>query len=243
MKRILFILLVLAIGHPGVGQSQKRLKFLLLTGTGKLPAGHPYSAWHHDHYNHILADYVKDFADIVVTRDPSVLREDSLKKYDMIINNAMFMRPSESQLKAFFQFIESGKPFFAIHAGHLSFLNSDQYFNMIGGRFINHEDIKTFEVTTFDSWYGWEAESKRFKHPIVKDVANFKTLDELYLVQFTSPELEVIARAEYHPIMWTRNWGKGKVLCLTLGHGDFSQKNEGFQSLFVNGTKWLAGIL
>jgi len=207
-----------------------------------LPANHPYSSWHHEHYNQLLVDYVKDFADVKATNNLSVLHDDSLKGYDLIINNSLFMQPTESQQKAFFKFVESGKPYFVIHAGHVSFLNSSQYLNMIGGRFINHEDIKTFEVNSCDFWYGWEFESKGYKHPIVKDVENFKTLDELYLVQFTTADIEVIARAEYHPIMWTRNWGKGRILCLTLGHGEFSQKNSGFKSLFVNGTKWLVGM-
>lgn len=241
MKRSLLFFFVFVVICSAAGQTQKRFNILLITGTGRLPAGHPYSTWHHDHYNELLADYIKDFADIRSTKDLSVLHEDSLKRYDLIINNSLFMQPTASQQKAFFKFIESGKPFFAIHAGHVSFLNADQYLPMLGGRFINHEDIKTFEVNTCDFWYGWEAESKSYKHPIVKNVDNFKTLDELYLVQFTTAEVEVIARAEYHPIMWTRKWGNGNVLCLTLGHGEFSQQNPGFKTLFVNGVKWLMG--
>ena len=124
-----------------------------------------------------------------------------------------------------------------------SFLNAAQYLTMLGGRFINHEDIKTFEVNTCDFWYGWEAESKSHKHPIVRNVDNFKTLDELYFMQFTTADVEVIARAEYHPIMWTRKWGRGNILCLTLGHGEFSQLNPGFKTLFVNGAKWLTNMI
>lgn len=243
MKTVLSLLFVAVLIIPAIGQRQEKLKFLLITGTGKFPAGHPYGSWYHDHYNEVLADYVKDFADIRATSNLAVLHDDSLKKYDLIINNSLFMQPTENQFKAFFRFVESGKPYFAIHAGHVSFLNSDRYLEMLGGRFINHEEIKTFEVTPRDDWYGWEAESKRFKHAIVKNVDNFRTLDELYLVQFTTSDIEVIARAEYHPIMWTRKWGNGKILCLTLGHGRFSQENAGFKSLFVNGTKWLVGNL
>jgi type 1 glutamine amidotransferase len=243
MKKLLLLLLTLSVVNSAIGQSQKRWKFLLITGTGNLAANHPYASWHHDHYNQILRDYLKDFADLRTTTDLAVLHEDSLKRYDLIINNSLFMQPTESQQQAFFKFIESGKPYFAIHAGHVSFLNAEKYLTMIGGKFINHDDIKTFEVNTSDFWYGWEAESKGYKHPIVKNLDNFKTLDELYLVQFSTPDIEVIARAEYHPVMWTRTWGKGKILCLTLGHGEFSQRNPGFKTLFVNGAKWLVSTL
>lgn len=243
MKKLLLLLILAAALGSAMAQTQKKFKFLLITGESKRPPEHPYSTWHHEHYNHLLAECVKDFATIRATSDLSVLHDDSLKGYDMIINNSLFLEPSQSQQAAFFRFIESGKPYFVIHAGHVSFLNSGQYLEMIGGRFINHEDIKTFEVNTCDYWYGWEAESKGYRHPIVRNLDNFKTLDELYLVQFTTPDIEVIARAEYHPIMWTRNWGKGKILCLTLGHAEMSQQNQGFRTLFTNGTKWLAGIL
>ncbi|HEX6226441.1 MAG TPA: ThuA domain-containing protein [Chryseolinea sp.] len=243
MKRSLLFFLVFIVICSAAAQTQKKFRFLLITGMGRLQAGHPYSNWHHDHYNQLLADYVRDFAEIRSTTDLSVLHEDSLKRYDLIINNSLFMQPTDAQQKAFFKFIESGKPYFAIHAGHVSFLNTDQYLTMLGGRFINHDDIKTFEVMTCDFWYGWEAESKSYKHPIVRNVDHFKTLDELYLMQFTTADVEVIARAEYHPIMWTRKFGSGNILCLTLGHGEFSQLNPGFKALFVNGVKWLTGTI
>lgn len=242
MKRLFLFLVALSVFNVAIGQ-QQRFKVLLITGTAVRPADHPYSTWHHEHYNNLLKEYVSGFADLRVTADLSLLQADSLKQYDLIVNNSLFMEPTEDQQKAFFRFIESGKPYFAVHAGHVSFLNADKYAGMIGGTFINHDDIKTFEVKTCDFWYGWEAESKKYRHPIVRNLGDFKTLDELYLVQFNTPDIEVIARAEYHPVMWTKTWGKGKILCLTLGHGEFSQQNPGFRSLFINGTKWLLGIL
>jgi type 1 glutamine amidotransferase len=242
MKSLLLIVFLMTANCPGIG-AQGKYRILLVTGVGKFPDGHPYGTWHHDHYNQLLIDDTKEFARIRVTSDLTVLNDDTLKRYDMIINNSLFMQPTASQHKAFFKFIESGKPYFAIHAGHVSFLNNEKYLKMIGGRFINHDDIKTFEVKTCDDWYGWRTESDSYKHPVVKDIDDFKTLDELYLMQFNTAELEVIARAEYHPIMWTRRWGEGRILCLTLGHGEFSQKNPGFRSLFVNGVKWLLGEL
>lgn len=243
MWKVLLLLIVAIALTPAAAQTQRKFKILLITGESKRPADHPYGTWHHEHYNHLLAEYVKDFATIRATSDLSVLRDDSLNGYDMIINNSLFLEPNEKQQEAFFKFVESGKPYFVVHAGHVSFVNARKYTEMLGGRFIQHDDFKTFEVKTCDYWYGWEAESNSYRHPIVKGVEDFKTADELYFVQFTTPDVEVIARAEYHPIMWTRNWRKGKVLCLTLGHAEMSQQNPGFQALFTNGAKWLLGIL
>lgn len=243
MKNVLILLLLLAFHIKCLGQDTEDVNVLLITGVGITGPEHMYGNWSHSHYNDILVGHLSDFARVTVTDDLSVLNKRNLEHYDVIINNSLFQEPTAEQLEAFYQFIESGKSYFAIHAGLVSFLNSDQYTEMIGGRFINHDDIKTFTVNASDYWYGWETEDKGYKHPVVRELEDFRTLDELYMVQFNTDDLEVIARAEYHPIMWTRNWGKGKVLCLTLGHGQYSQENEGFKSLFTNGVKWLTGRL
>ena len=245
MIKVLSCLLLFCLFSSGaVGQSQtKRNKFLLITGVGITGPDHMYHDWSHAHYNDLLAGYVKDFADLTITTDLSILNDDTLRQYDVILNNSLFMEPTKPQLEAFYRFIEGGKAYFSIHAGLVSFLNSDKYLQMMGGRFINHDDAKTFVVKTCDFWYGWETESKKAKHPIVRKMEDFKTLDELYLAQFNTDEIEVIARAEFHPVMWTRRWGRGQVLCLILGHGEYSQRNEGFRQLFVNGLKWLLHAL
>lgn len=242
LYRILLLSMLLG-SVDAQSQSAKRTKILLITGVGITDSTHRYHDWSHEHYNAILADYVKEFADMTVTDKLTYLTDDSLQHYDVIINNSLFKEPTKSQFDAFYRFIESGKSYFVIHAGLVSFLNSDKYLPMMGGRFINHDDVKTFLVHTSDYWYGWEQESKKYRHPIVKKLTDFTTLDELYLAQFNTAEIEVIARAEFHPVMWTRNWGKGRILCLTLGHGDYSQQNPGFKTLFVNGLKWLTGVL
>ncbi len=221
-----------------IAQTEKA-KVLLITGVGIQGPGHPYSDWSHAHYNDILAEALKEVATLTVTTDLTMLNEKTLKGFDVIMNNSLFMEPTAEQYNAFFKFIEEGKSYFSIHAGLVSFLTSEKYLEMMGARFINHDDAKTFIVNTYDAWYGWAAEDKKKKHPIVKDVDDFKILDELYLAQFSTSDIEVIARAEFHPIMWTRKWKKGNVLCLTLGHGDFSQRNPGFQKLLSNGVAWL----
>src|SRR5690606_27415741 len=182
MRKALQVLVFAIALTPAVAQTKRPFKMLLTTGGNNPPAHQPYGTWHHEHYNHLLAEYVKDFATIRATSDLSVLRDDSLNGYDMIINNSLFLEPNEKQQEAFFKFVESGKPYFVVHAGHVSFVNAPKYNEMLGGRFIQHDDFKTFEVKTCDFWYGWEAESKSYKHPIVRGVNDFKTADELYMV-------------------------------------------------------------
>jgi type 1 glutamine amidotransferase len=238
LKAILAIGIFLTTGRGYAQEKQETVKILLITGSAQ-PASGNYGDWHHDHYNQHLVTALEGIAKVTVTADLSILNDESLKEFSIIINNSLFKEPDEKQFAAFRRFIEGGKSYFAIHAGLVSFLNSETYAEVIGGKFINHDEIKTFTVNTHNAWYGWEAEDEGVKHTITRNVADFKTLDELYLVEFNDPGNEVIARAELHPVMWARRLKKGTVLCLTLGHGEFSQTNSGFQQLFYNGIRWL----
>ena len=239
IKTLLSILTFTLIFSYSIAQSSRKPSILIFAGMGNQTPASPYKQWVHQFYNDILTDHLKSFADVTVSEDLTLLNNKTLENYDLIINNSFLREPTADQFAAFYQFVESGKSYFALHAGLVSFVNSDKYLKMMGGRFIGHDDVKTFLVNPYDSWYGWEVESHSKKHDIVKDISDFKIVDELYLAQFNTTDLEVIARAELHPIMWMRPWGKGRILCLTLGHGDFSQRNEGFRQLFVNGVKWL----
>ena len=240
MIRTILVLLFIFLSDYTFANPHQKVRILLITGVGIDGPNHRYSDWSHAHYNDIIVSALRDVAEVTVTQDLAMLNDDTLKRFDMIMNNSLFKEPSADEFRAFYKFIESGKSYFAVHAGLVSFLNSPKYVEMMGGRFINHDDAKTFTVNTYDAWYGWERESERKKHPVTRGVDDFKTLDELYLAQFNTDDLEVIARAEFHPVMWTRAWGNGRIMCLTLGHGDYSQRNSGFQKLLRNGVVWLA---
>ncbi|WP_187696580.1 ThuA domain-containing protein [Xanthovirga aplysinae] len=222
------------------GQSQiKKINILFITGMGNKYEGHPNQDWTHPYFNSIIEEALKEIAHITITDHLNILNSSALKKYDLILNNSLFQEPDEKEFKAFSEFIKSGKSYFAFHAGLVSFVNQEKYEEIIGAHFINHDDLKTIKVDTYDAVYGnWDL-TKKPKHPITENLENFKILDELYLMEFTTNENDVIARSEAHPIMWTKNWGKGKVLCLTLGHFDHAQSYKGFQQLLVNGIKWL----
>ncbi len=221
-------------------QSSEEIQVLLITGMGNKYKGHPHQSWTHPYYNEILEETLQGLAKVTITEDLSILNETDLMKYDVIMNNGLFKEPSKEQFEAVVQFIESGKSYFAIHAGLVSFLNIPEYDNVIGGRFIAHDDLKTMQINTFDATYtNWEA-PQRPKHSITKGVDDFRTLDELYIMEFNTPDIEVLVRSEGHPVMWMKKQGKGHVLCLALGHFDHSQRNEGFQHLLKNGLKWLA---
>ena len=218
----------------------EKANVLLITGMGNKYEGHIHQHWSHENYNSFITKTLSDIANVTVTEDLSTLNSANLKNYHIIINNGLFKEPNDEQFDAFKKFIESGKSYLAIHAGLVSFLNQPEYEQMIGGRFIAHEDIKTILVSAYNANTRVGQVEQTPTHSIMEDIEDFKTLDELYIMDFNRDDIEVIARAEAHPIMWTREMGKGKIVGFTLGHFEHSHTNDGFQRMLRNSVLWLS---
>jgi type 1 glutamine amidotransferase len=44
----------------------------------------------------------------------------------------------------------------------------------------------------------------------------------------------------HEPILWTTDYGKGRVFVTTLGHGPDEVRRLGFMSTFARGSEWAA---
>jgi type 1 glutamine amidotransferase len=213
---------------------------LLLTGSGKSDTTHPY-------HNKLIRNILSDIADVDITEDLSILHPRYLDKYDVILNNSYYKEPTDKQFAAFFDFIENGKAYYGLHTASVSFLNSAKYRDMMGCMFARHDPVKTFAVRLHQPGCSSAAGKSRAPvpepHPITKGMDDFQILDELYIVEGDSSKLEIVAVAENHPLMWCRNWGRGKMIYLALGHDDYSMNNSGYVKLLRNGVLWLTGRL
>jgi type 1 glutamine amidotransferase len=239
-SRVLAGFLLFAIPTALVRSDNKLPRALLVTGIGQQCEPGVFPDWQHNFYNEQLRDSLDDLIQITLTEDLSLLNEKQLADYQLIINNSLFQCPTPAQFAAFFQFIEQGKGYLALHAGIASFLNSERYETMMGGRFLGWDNRSPLNVHTFDSWYGYDF-NDQVQHPVTRKLPNFTLNDELYLVEMNTPDVEVIARAHHHAILWQRTWGKGKVMGLTLGNGDEEGRNPGYQTLLRNTLRWLVG--
>ncbi|MEK6482476.1 ThuA domain-containing protein [Catalinimonas sp. 4WD22] len=233
---VLMVIIIFLLNLKNTAKGQHKAHVLFITGQGNKSADHPYHSWKHDFPNHLLTLVNQDIADFTVVEDLTEIEQ--FTHYDLIINNGLFQSPGKQQFEDFLQAIKDGVPYLALHAGLVQFSDDPRYQQLIGAQYIHHDEIKTFTVQPYDAWYGWE-QAGRKRHPITRGIDEFTILDELYLMQPITDKIEVLARAELHPIMWVRPWGRGKVLVLTLGHDAYSQQNPGFQSLFRNALLWL----
>ncbi|WP_209405251.1 ThuA domain-containing protein [Pseudozobellia sp. WGM2] len=219
-------------------------KALLLTGNGNEPKvieGYP--PWIHEFHTEMVSEILSNIVVTETTSDLGFLNDETLKDYDLIISYSLFLSPNKEQLDALYDFISQGKSLLTLHCGILSFLNWDRYEEVMGGIFIGgpSSEPTRFNISTTNmEFWGYDYSFRENEeHPVSKVVDDFEVEDELYYFQPSTPEFEVIARAENHPVMWWHPVGKGKVMSLTLGHGAQVKKEQGYRQLLENGARWL----
>ena len=204
-----------------------RTSVLLLVG------GAPY----HDQPEHreILASLFGSRFDVTMADDPRVLTPENLQSYDVIADYTSWWEPSEEQNSALLDAVEGGKGYFCMHPATASFLNSPEHIAMVGGRFIVHDPNKIFTVKIGTARHVKE-------HPITEGIGDFPIQDELFVVDGDQTQWHILARAEGHPVLWTKMWGEGRVHSSTLGHDGRALNNLSLQTLIVNGVEWVAGL-
>jgi len=192
---------------------------------------------YHDLPEHreILPDMLGARFDVTMTDDLAVLQPEVLDGYDVIANYTTFFEPAQEQCDALLEAVHKGKGYIGLHPATATFWNCPRYLEMIGGKFIVHDPNKVFTVNIGTSRYVE-------KHPITEGVGDFPIQDELYIVEGDLTQWHILARAEGHPVLWTKEWGQGRVHSNTLGHDGHALNNLSLKTLYLNGVEWVAGL-
>ena len=243
---LLFTVLIIGLS-VGTGECQNLPKTLILTGNGNVPTHKKeYPPWIHEFQNEKVIEILKDITEVDIANDLSVLQDEQLQQYDLIISNSIFLTPDKEQLNALYKFVSNGKAYMTLHCGILSLLNWDKYEEFIGGIFIGGPSSVPAEfkvITANIEFWGYQYSfRKESEHPVSIVVDDFVTKDELYHFQPNTRDFHVIARAENLPVMWWHPVGKGKVMSLTLGHDEEAKSNSGYRNLLRHGVQWLIGM-
>ena len=128
-------------------------------------------------------------------------------------------------------FVKNGGGILAIHASTASFRETSSYFKILGGQFTGHGKVENFEV-------------QKVRDDIFGSIDNFVVKDELYIHDL-EPSIEVHFTAKLEgkdiPVVWTYQYGKGKVCYAVPGHTTGSMRNETYQQLLQRGLMWVTG--
>lgn len=144
--------------------------------------------------------------------------------------------PAFHRLEAF---VQNGGGILAIHAATASFKETQPYFDILGGRFIEHGPVTTFEAGRVKGGpSGLNAGLDLFT-----GIESFTVRDELYIHELQpGNQIHFIARHEGQdiPVVWTRRFGQGRVCYACPGHRSATMNNPAYQEVLRKGLQWVA---
>ena len=184
----------------------------------------------------VVEPMLRDSGEFDLTRvsdDLSVLEGDGLAPYDLLVFYYTVGTISDAQKNGLLGWVASGKGFAGFHSAADSFRDCPEYRAMVGGWFVTHPRYREYQVSVADP-----------EHPITQGLDEFTVTDEQYITDY-DPRNRVLAAALWKggamPVVWTKDWGQGRVCYLALGHDANACRHEMFRVLLTRGGVWAAG--
>ncbi|HRJ43959.1 MAG: ThuA domain-containing protein [Caldilineaceae bacterium] len=138
-----------------------------------------------------------------------------------------------AQTGALVKWVRDGGGVLALHAATVMREGNQLLGGLLGGRFLSHPPQFDFTVTPLAR-----------QHPVIDGVGPFTVHDEFYM-QETSTDVTVHMTAEdrgaVHPMVWTKEEGRGRVVYIAPGHTAGTWAAAEYQKLVRQGVVWLLG--
>lgn len=244
MRRIVCVLTLMCIAAmslcPAADAAEKTAKIRALLITGDDVAAHNWREMS-ETTRKALEDS-KRF-EVKVCEDPHILEsETALKSYDVIVFmiycTRVKMLPEEAQ-QNLLNFVKGGKGFFVQHLATASFAEWEEFGKLCGRRWVmgtsGHGPRSVFKAKVVNN-----------EHPITKGMSDFETDDELYAKLQGTEEINVLVEAysdwskKTEPLVFTKKYGKGRVVHNAFGHDGKALSNPSVQKIIARGVEWAA---
>jgi type 1 glutamine amidotransferase len=253
MIRILTMLAALAAGLTAADP----VKVLILTGNSDMQ----YHSWPK------LTAAIQSLLggtgrfDVRTIEEPRAITADALKGYAAVLLNYNGPRFAPAAEKAIEEYIRGGGGFIAFH--HASY---GEFFGMrwVDGKWRDGAASEAWAEYPKIIGASWEAAKigharrwtftvdwKDRAHPVAAGLGpGFTANDELYHRLNLSPTAHVLADAlsptgiggtgRREPLIWTNNYGRGRVFYTVLGHDTMAFYQPGMMNAFARGVEWAA---
>jgi len=187
-----------------------------------------------DYVDHleIMRDFLQNTGfEIEITEDRDKLLPESIKNYDVFLDYTHGGNLTDEQTESIINFVKDGKALVGIHSAAVD-KKSPEYIKLLGGMYSGHSDEAESVVRVIDRG-----------HPITIGIEDFKIVDEIYKLSDYDPStfdtlIESDVQGKAYPVCWVKEYGKGKVTFLSLGHGELAFHNPVFQALVIRMIKW-----
>jgi len=135
---------------------------------------------------------------------------------------------SPAALEALDAYVRRGGGVLAVHAATASFREEAGYFRILGGRFVEHGPVGSFAVRPVD------------RDPVFGDVPPFAVRDELYHHEMVADVcVRMVGGAEAVPVVWTRQYERGRVCYCVFGHTIGAVRHPQVQEVLRRGLGWV----
>ncbi len=132
--------------------------------------------------------------------------------------------------------LSQGGSLLAVHSAATSFPGMGEWEQILGGRWVDGTSMHPKISETL-------IQVRTGSHPIVGDLTDFNVFDERYSYLRAGADITVLAEHTHddlvHPLAWTHQYGPGRVVLDTLGHGVESYDSAGRVQLLRSEIGWL----
>jgi type 1 glutamine amidotransferase len=226
---------------PAVAKAKARV--LIVTGVD-------YPGHHWRETAPVLAEALrKDLRlEVFTVEDPAFLDSPAINKYDLLLlhfQNWQQPGPGKRARKNLRQFVAGGKGLALVHFACGAWYGEWPEFADIAGRVWAGPWPS---VRQHDPYGPILVELAAPGHPILREMKDFKTEDELYTCLVGHHPIEVLAEAKskvdgkYYPMAFVSHYDKGRAFHCTLGHDAKALSFPGVQELLRRGCAWAAGL-
>lgn len=181
--------------------------------------------------------------DVRVCEDPGVLDSaSSLARYDLVFldfYNAASPTLSDTAKENLVQFVKGGKGLAVAHLSSASFKEWGEFQKMCGRYWVmgksGHGPRSVFKAKIANK-----------DNPITKGMEDFEADDELYAKLQGDVPITVLVEADSdwskktEPLVFTLEYGKGRVFHEAFGHDGKAIRNPSVQKLIQRGSLWAA---
>lgn len=181
--------------------------------------------------------------DVKVCEDPLILESKAaLDAYDVIVFT-MFNNTAPTITDAakenLLGFVSDGKGFYVQHLATASFAEWDEFGKLCGRKWVagtsGHGPREMFPANVVDK-----------SHPITDGIDDFKIFDELYAKLQGDAPIHVLVEADSpwskktEPLLFTLDYGKGRVVQNAFGHDYKAIKHPTMRILISRAVEWAA---
>ena len=181
--------------------------------------------------------------EVRICEDPGVLDSaTSLSRYDLVFldfYNATTPTVSDAAKENLVQFVKGGKGLAVAHLSSASFKEWDEFHKMCGRYWVmgtsGHGPRGTFKARIANK-----------DNPITRGLEDFEADDELYAKLQGDGPINVLVEADsdwshkIEPLVFTVEYGKGRVFHEAFGHDGKAIRNPSVQKLIQRGSAWAA---